>query len=132
MDRPKEQSIIYENDRIIICLASFPITKCHTIVFWKDNVCDINKLNIEEYEYLMYVVDIVRNILIEILGIEKVYLLYMDEMKHVHWHLIPRYNEQGFNVFSHNPIEINEFSMAPILKTRLQNVTLDRLDNTKI
>ena len=31
---------------------------------------------------------------------KKVYLIYMDETQHVHWHLIPRYNEKGYDVIA--------------------------------
>jgi len=85
-------------------LASFPVTKGHTIVVWKDNVKDLHLLSKKDYEYLMEKVDEVRNALIKTLKVKKVYLIYMDEAKHVHWHLIPRYNVKGYNVLKHNQV----------------------------
>ncbi len=114
---PPKEAIIYEDEKLYICLASFPITKGHTVIVWKDKVEDLHSLSRKDYEYLMDTVDITRNILLEKLKVEKVYLMYMDEVKQVHWHLIPRYEESGTNIFSHSPVEIHDFSLAQILKT---------------
>ncbi len=120
--KPSAESIISEDDKIIVCLASFPITSGHTIVIWKDDVSDLHLLNRENYEYLMDNIDKVRNTLIKVLNIEKVYLLYMDEAKHVHWHLIPSYNEHGFDVFTHDPKETHDFSIATLLREEFSKI----------
>lgn len=112
---PPQEAIIYEDDKLYICLASYPITKGHTIVVWKNKVEDLHLLKQKDYEYLMDMVDITRNSLLKILGIEKVYLMYIDEAKQVHWHLIPRYDERGFNMLIHEPKENRDFSLAPQL-----------------
>ena len=64
-------------------------------------------------------VDEVRNALIKTLKVKKVYLLYMDEAKHVHWHLIPRYNIKGYNVLKHKPNKLKDFSLASKIKNNL-------------
>ena len=113
---PPEESIIYENGKLYVCLAAEPLTKGHTIVVWKGGDKDINSLSCENYEYLMNMVDVARETLLAALGVEKVYLLYMDEAKHVHWHLVPRYNEKGFDVFSHEPKKTDDFSLVGKIK----------------
>jgi diadenosine tetraphosphate (Ap4A) HIT family hydrolase len=113
---PPKEAIIYEDEQLYICLASFPITRAHTVIVWKNDVEDIHLLSRKEYTYLMDMVDIARNMLLEKLEVEKVYLMYMDEVKQVHWHLIPRYKESGFNVLQHAPIETHDFSIALDLK----------------
>ncbi len=113
---PPLESIYYEDDRVYVCLASFPITQGHSVVVWKERREDIQTLKREEYEYLMDVVEMSRKALRELYGLEKVYLLYLDEIKHVHWHLVPRYNEEGFNVLNHTPEQITDFSDALKLK----------------
>ena len=75
-----------------------------------------------EYEYLMDVVDIVRNALIKTLNVEKIYLLYMDEVNHVHWHLIPRYDEKGFTLLQHDPGELEDFTLAKKIKNNLDDI----------
>lgn len=116
LPRPTPESILYEDDTLYACLALSPITRGHTIVAWKKQVSDLNLLERKDYEHLMDVVDMVRGALLKALQIEKVYLVYMDETKHVHWHLIPRYNEEGFNVFSHEPKETHDFSLVPEIR----------------
>lgn len=113
---PPAEAIIYEDERLYICLASFPITKGHTVIVWKIKAEDIHSLSRKDYEYLMDMVDITRNMLLEKFKVEKVYLIYMDEARQVHWHLIPRYEESGFNVLLHSPIETKEFSSVRDLK----------------
>lgn len=113
---PPPEAMYYEDEKVYVCLASFPITKGHSVVVWKDRKEDIQMLTREDYEYLMDIVEISRKALRELYEVEKVYLLYLDEIKHVHWHLVPRYNEEGFNVLTHTPKETNDFSDAEKLR----------------
>ncbi|MCF7843581.1 HIT family protein [Candidatus Gracilibacteria bacterium] len=112
LPEPKPESIIYEDDKLYVCLARFPITKGHIVVVWKEDREDLHLLPRLDYLYLMDKVEEFRNRQLEVLGVEKVYLIYMDEAKQVHWHLVPRYNEEGFNVFSHTPHEETDYSLA--------------------
>lgn len=116
LPEPPKESIIYENEWLYVCLALFPITKGHMVVVWKNDVKDIHDLTDDEYDYLMEITDVARDALLQVLGVEKVYLIYMDEAKQVHWHLVPRYNELGFDVFKHEPEQISDFSLAPALR----------------
>jgi len=113
---PPSESVIFEDERVYVCSAIYPITKGHIVVVWKNDVEDIHDLNDEEYDFLMDVVDVTRDVQLKVLGIEKSYLLYMDEAKHVHWHLIPRYNEKGFNIFFHNPVKEENFPLVPEMR----------------
>jgi diadenosine tetraphosphate (Ap4A) HIT family hydrolase len=64
-------------------------------------------------------VDEVRNALLKTLKLKKVYLIYMDETNQVHWHLIPRFNEKGFDVFKHKPGKLTDFSLTNKIKDNL-------------
>lgn len=119
LPKPYPEAIIYEDNILYACLANFPVVKGHTVVVWKKPVTDLHLLEKREYEYLMDKVDEVRSALLKTLGTKKVYLVYMDEAKHVHWHLIPRYNEQGYNVFLHEPKKLTDFSLALKIKKNL-------------
>jgi len=112
---PKE-SIFYEDSRLYVALAYEPLTIGHTVVVWKEKIIDINKLNTEDYEYLMDVVGVARDTLREFYKTEKVYLMYLDEIGQVHWHLVPRYNEKGFNVLQHMPERIFDFNDVDSLR----------------
>jgi len=116
---PPPNSIVYEDEWLYVCLALYPLTRGHTVVVWKKPTPDIKDLSDNEYDYLMEIMDVARDALLEVLKVEKVYLMYMDEAKQVHWHLVPRYNEQGVNVFAHEPSQTDDFSLAIPLKEAL-------------
>lgn len=122
LPKPPKAAIVYEDARVYACLASYPITRGHTIVAWKRSVRDLHLLSCDEVEHLMDVVDLVRDALLKTLGVEKVYLMYLDEAQHVHWHLVPRYNERGFNVLMHTPTRIRTFPFASTLRKEVAHM----------
>jgi len=121
LPKPDPRAIIFDSDKLYVCLASYPMTKGHTVVVWKKDVTDLHLLNEEEYDYLMDIVDAARDALLVTLKINKVYLLYMDEARHVHWHLVPRYNEKGYDVFLHEPKTLKDFSLAKKISQNFVN-----------
>ncbi|MDO8552525.1 MAG: HIT family protein [bacterium] len=116
LPEPSQESIIYEDQWLYVCLALYPLTNGHTVIVWKQQAPDLRVLSDAEYDYLMEVMDVARDTLLNVLALEKVYLIYMDEAKQVHWHLVPRYDEQGFNVFAHEPKKTSDFSLTPALR----------------
>ncbi len=122
LPKPFKNAIIYEDKKLYVCLSNFPIVKGHTVVVWRKPVKDLHLLPKKDYEYLMDKVDEVRNALLKTLNVKKVYLIYMDEAQHVHWHLIPRYNEKGFDVLKHLPGVLRNFSLAQKIKKNLENL----------
>ena len=121
LPKPFKEALIYQDDKLYVCLANYPIVKGHTVIVWKKPVKDLHLLSKSDYEYLMDKVDEIRTALLKTLKIEKVYLTYLDEAKQVHWHLVPRFNEKGYNVFLHKPKKIQDFSLA---KKILENMIL--------
>lgn len=119
LPKPYPQAILYEDRWLYVCLANFPIVPGHTVVVWKNDVADLHLLSKKDYERLMDTVDAVRTALIKALKVQKVYLVYMDEVRHVHWHLVPRYNEQGFTMLTHKPKKLNDFSLVEPIKKQL-------------
>lgn len=122
LPKPFNKAIIYDDKKLYACLANYPIVKGHSVVVWKRPVTDLHLLAKKDYEYLMDKVDEIRNALMNTLKIKKVYLVYMDEVNQVHWHLIPRYNEKGFNVLQHSPGMLKDFSITEkIIKNLKKN-----------
>ncbi|MBU0667111.1 MAG: HIT family protein [Nanoarchaeota archaeon] len=119
LPKPFDKAMIYENSKLYVCLANYPIVKGHTIIVWKESVTDLHLLSKKDYEHLMDKVDEIRNALLKTLKIKKVYLIYMDETNQVHWHLVPRYNERGFDVFQHKPSKLTDFSLTQKIKRNL-------------
>ena len=122
LPRTNRKALIYQDDKVYICLANSPIVKGHTVVVWKKKISDLHLLSKNDYEYLMDKVDEARNSLIKTLGVKKVYLMYMDEVNHVHWHLIPRFNIKGFNLLKHNPSKLKDFSLALKIRKNLASL----------
>jgi diadenosine tetraphosphate (Ap4A) HIT family hydrolase len=116
---PKPGAIIYDDQKLYITLANYPIAEGHTVVVWKDKVTDLHLLSREDYIYLMNKVDMIRNALLKTLRLKKVYLIYADEINQVHWHLIPRFEEKGFNILIHKPKILKDFSLVQKIKTNL-------------
>jgi len=111
LPKPYKNAIIYEDKKLYACLANNPIVEGHTVIVWKNKVTDLNLLSQDDYVYLMDRMNEVRSAMIKALGVEKVYLVYMDEVKQVHWHLVPRYNTKGYDNFMHKPGKITDFSL---------------------
>lgn len=120
LPEPFEEAVFYEDEKLYASLANYPKVKGHTVVVWKDKVSDLHLLSEHNYKHLMERVDEVRNALMETLGVKKVYLTYLDESEHVHWHLIPRYNQKGYDVLEHDPSELKEFSLASRIEQNLE------------
>jgi len=119
LPKPKKESIIYKDQHLYVCLAKHSIVNGHVVIVWRKNVPDLRLLPDRDYDYLMDTVFAVRNALLKTLKIKKVYLVYMDEAKHVHWHLVPRYKERGFDLFQHKPKTLKNFSLAKRIKRNL-------------
>lgn len=120
LPKPKSKAIIYGDEKLYVCLATHPIIRGHVVIVWKKNIKDIHFLNGRDYDYLMDTVNATRNAMLKALKVKKVYLIYMDEARHVHWHLVPRYNEEGYDVFLHKPIILKDFSLAEKIKKELK------------
>ena len=119
LPKPKKEAVFYKDKKLYAVLATHPITKGHVVVVWKKKVSDIHLLNDKDHDYLMDKVDKIRDSMLKTLKIKKVYLIYMDEAKHVHWHLIPRYNKKGFNVLEERPKKLKDLSLAKKFKENL-------------
>ena len=117
--KPLPKSIIYKDENLYVCLAKNPLVKGHVVIVLKKEFPDLSILPDRDYDYLMDTVFAVRNALLKTLKIKKVYLIYMDESNHVHWHLVPRYTEKGFDLFQHKPEVLKDFSLAKKIKKNL-------------
>lgn len=119
LPKPSINSIIYNDKKLYACLANHPISRGHTIIVWKKPVRDIHFLSKKDYDYLSDKIDELRNALLKALKIKKVYLLYMDEANQVHWHLIPRYKQKGFDIFKNKPSQLKDYSLAKHIRSNL-------------
>ncbi len=119
LPKPFKNAIIYEDNKLYACLANNPIISGHVVVVWKKEVKDLNLLVKKDYEHLMNRVNDIRRSMIKTLKVKKVYLLYMDEASHVHWHLVPRYKKMGLDVLMGKPGKIKDFSLDDKIRKNL-------------
>lgn len=119
---PMKGSVFYNDREVYACLAFHPIVEGHTIVIWKKNIKDLNDLKEDDYLYLMKIVYEVRRVLLDAYRTTKVYVVYLDEACHVHFHLFPRKEggETGFGLMARPHGELTDLSMVPILQSLLK------------
>ena len=118
---PKEGTVFYDDGRVYACLAFEPKVHGHTIVAWKEEVKDLSLLSPEDYQHLMNVLNRVRNALLKVYKTTKVYLAYLDEAEHVHWHLFPRIKgyKEGFDLMAQPSKKSIDWSKVSLLRSLL-------------
>ncbi len=119
LPEPFKNAIIYQDEKLYACLANEPIVPGHVVVVWNEVISDINLLNKKNYNHLMSIVGDIRRSMIKTLKVKKVYLLYMDEANHIHWHLVPRYTKLGMDNLLGKPGKIKDFSLDDRIRENL-------------
>ncbi|MFZ4631807.1 MAG: HIT family protein [Patescibacteria group bacterium] len=117
--KPFKNAIIYKDDKLYACLANSPIVRGHVVVVWNKEIKDLQMLSRKDYEYLMDRVSELRRAMMKTLKVKKVYLLYMDEINHVHWHLVPRYNKMGIENLASKPGKLKDFTLDDKIRKNL-------------
>lgn len=112
---PLAGTVFYEDEKVYACLAFHPTVNGHTIVAWKENVEDLNDLNVVDFDYLMRIVYLVRRALMYVYDAPKVYVAYLDEAKHVHVTLFPRKegDKKGYGFMNKPHGELAGSNFAP-------------------
>jgi diadenosine tetraphosphate (Ap4A) HIT family hydrolase len=119
LPQPFKNAIIFEDKKLYACLANNPLVLGHVVVVWKKLVSDINLLNRKDYSHLMTIVNDIRRAMMKTLKVKKIYLLYMDEVNHVHWHVVPRYDKLGMDNFLNKPGKIKDFTLDNKIRKNL-------------
>jgi len=105
--------VIYEDDNYLSFLDINPNTKGHILVIPKKHVKNFTELTEEQATELIKVVKKIAPKLVSILGVED-YILALNNgsvagqiIDHVHWHIIPRYKDDGLKHWGSNQEEID-------------------------
>ncbi len=105
--------VIYEDDNYLSFLDINPNTKGHILVIPKKHVKNFTELTEEQATELIKVVKKIAPKLVSILGVED-YNLALNNgsvagqiIDHVHWHIIPRYKDDGLKHWGSNQEEID-------------------------
>ena len=118
--KPIDGSVFYEDDILYACLAFHPIVDGHTIVVIKKEFSDLNNLPEDIYLHLMKCIFKIRKTMLDIYKTDKVYVCYLDETKHVHFHLFPRTGKlNGFEMMHGQHGTLTDFSKIILLSNSL-------------
>ena len=105
--------VIYEDDNYLSFLDINPNTKGHILVIPKKHVKNFTELTEEQATELIKIVKKIAPKLVSILGVED-YNLALNNgsvagqiIDHVHWHIIPRYKDDGLKHWGSNQEEID-------------------------
>ena len=89
---------IYEDEKVIAILDINPISYGHTLVLPKKRIENIISTN-EDISYLIKKVQEISNLLIEKLKADGITIItnnyYVQEIRHLHFHIIPRYKNDN-------------------------------------
>lgn len=103
---------IYEDNEVIAILDINPISYGHTLVIPKKRIENFISTN-EDISYLIKKVQEISNLLIKKLEADGITIItnnyYGQDIKHLHFHLIPRYDGDNFEeLFKHKEISLEE------------------------
>ena len=120
LPKPIKGAIFYEDKALYACLANNPQSKGHCVVVWKKHIKDIHSLKRKDFLHLMDITGLVHNALLKLTKTKKVYMMYLDEIKHVHWHLIPRYQIAGYALLKTKSKKLKKQDLALAKKLKLE------------
>ena len=103
---------IYEDNEVIAILDINPISYGHTLVIPKKRIENFISTN-EDISYLIKKVQEISNLLIKKLEADGITIItnnyYGQDIKHLHFHLIPRYDGDNFEeLFKYKEISLEE------------------------
>lgn len=106
--------VIYEDDNYLSFLDINPNTKGHCLVIPKEHIKNFTELTEKQTTELIKVVKNIAPKLVELLDI-KDYNLALNNgsiagqiVGHIHWHIIPRYKDDGLKHWGSNQEEIDK------------------------
>ena len=105
---------IYETNEVLAFLDIKPVHKGHTLVIPKTPIKDIFELNDEDAANVMRAIVIVANAVKKATNASGVNVISNNgsaagqEVFHLHFHIIPRFNKNEFNRLPHTTYESDE------------------------
>jgi diadenosine tetraphosphate (Ap4A) HIT family hydrolase len=124
--------LVWSNHQLRVILANEPEFPGFCRVIWAKHITEMTDLAIEDRSLLMRTVMKVEQVIIDVMGPDKVNLAALGNMvPHLHWHVIPRYKEDSCfpaSVWSEKQRESNldhlkrQAAKIPLLKSKLQQV----------
>ncbi len=105
-DRPP---VVFEDANLIATLCESPISKGHTQIIFKKHYHELAEVETDDSARLGALIPVISAAIKNGLGAEMVYVACIaEEVRHVHFHLVPRYQGEtkGFNHFTGERIKL--------------------------
>jgi diadenosine tetraphosphate (Ap4A) HIT family hydrolase len=95
--KPEEGELIWRGDEARIILVNDPDLPGFCRVIWNHHVAEMTDLSYGEREHLMTLVFAVEKAVRHVMHPDKVNIAALGNMvPHIHWHVIPRYQDDTF------------------------------------
>lgn len=95
--KPEEGQLIWRGDDCRIILVNDPDLPGFCRVIWNRHVAEMTDLSYGEREHLMALVFAVEEAVRHVMRPDKVNIAALGNMvPHIHWHVIPRYQDDAF------------------------------------
>jgi len=101
--------VVYEDQHLIATLCESPISKGHTQIIFKTHYSELAVVDSEDSGRMGSLIPAVSAAIKNGLGAEMVYIACIsEEVRHVHFHLVPRYADdtKGFSLFTRDRIAL--------------------------
>ena len=95
--KPEEGQLIWRGDDCRIILVNDPDLPGFCRVIWNQHVAEMTDLTYAEREHLMTLVFAVEEAVRHVMHPDKINIAALGNMvPHIHWHVIPRYQDDAF------------------------------------
>lgn len=95
--KPEEGQLIWRGDDCRVILVNEPDLPGFCRVIWNHHVAEMTDLTPGEREHLMSLVFAVEEVVRHVMCPDKVNIAALGNMvPHIHWHVIPRYQDDAF------------------------------------
>ena len=131
--KPEEGQLIWRGDDCRIILVNDPDLPGFCRVIWNHHVAEMTDLSYGEREHLMTLVFAVEEAIRHVMYPDKVNIAALGNMvPHIHWHVIPRYQDDAFYPGSAWSKRVQETPEAILLERRRKAAELPEVIKAEI
>ena len=95
--KPEEGQLVWRGDDCRVVLVNDPDLPGFCRVIWNHHVAEMTDLTYGERDHIMALVFAVEEVVRQVMCPDKVNLAALGNMvPHIHWHVIPRYQDDAF------------------------------------
>lgn len=117
--KPEEGQLIWRGDDCRVILVNDPDLPGFCRVIWNRHMAEMTDLSYGEREHLMTLVFAVEEAIRHVMHPDKVNIAALGNMvPHIHWHIIPRYQDDAFYPGSAWSKRVQETSEAALLERK--------------